>query len=118
FTTITPASHKRVNARAPAGAVTLQDIFGWSRAFAEAELPASLLINLAEAGALERSDGQLRSAVRFSTLGDQLFAHSAFPTEQGDAVFFGPDTYRFARALSQSIAILNTRPSMRILDVG
>jgi release factor glutamine methyltransferase len=118
FTTITPASHKRVNARPTARAVTLQDIFGWSRPFAEADLPASLLIDLAEAGALDRSDGQLRSTVRFSTLGDQLFAHSAFPTEQGDAVFFGPDTYRFARALGHSIATLQPRSSMRILDVG
>ena len=118
FTTITPASHKRVNARPTARAVTLQDIFGWSRPFAEADLPASLLINLAEAGALDRSDGQLRSTVRFSTLGDQLFAHSAFPTEQGDAVFLGPDTYRFARALGHSIATLQPRSSMRILDIG
>src|SRR5438270_4785453 len=118
FTTITPASHKRINARPVARAVTLQDIFGWSRPFVEADLPASLLITLSEAEALDASEGRLRSKVRFSTLGDQLFAHSAFPTEQGDAVFFGPDTYRFARILDQSIATLKPRASMRILDVG
>ena len=118
FTTITPASHGRVNARLPARAITLVDIFGWSRPFAEADLPAALLVDLAEAGALDRSDGRLRSTVRFSTLGDQLFAHSAFPTAQGDAVFFGPDTYRFARALRQLIATLQPRSSMRILDIG
>jgi methylase of polypeptide subunit release factors len=26
-----------------------------------------------------------------------LFLHSAYPTDEADAVFFGPDTYRFAR---------------------
>jgi len=118
FTTITPATHGRVNARLPARAVTLTDIFGWSRPFAEADLAAGLLVNLAEAGALDKWDGRLRSTVRFSTLGDQLFAHSAFPTAQGDAVFFGPDTYRFARTLRQLIATLQPRSSMRILDLG
>jgi methylase of polypeptide subunit release factors len=114
FTTITPLSHARVNARAPQGAATLADIFGWSRAFDERDFPAAML---AEAGALEMAGAQLRSAVRFSTLDEQIFVHSAFPTEQGDAVFFGPDTYRFARVIRQSLATWERRPA-RIIDIG
>jgi SAM-dependent methyltransferase len=118
FTTITPASHKRVVSRPCAGPATLRDIFGWSRPFNEGDLPERLLACLVESHALHRSDGMLRSAVRFSTLGDEIFAHSSFPTEQCDAIFFGPDTYRFVRALRPSVAKLSPRPGMRILDVG
>lgn len=118
FTTITPASHERVHQRAAKQSVTLRDIFGWSRPFAEADLHPRLLLLLGEAGALERSGGRLRSAVRFSTLGAQIFVHSAFPTEQGDAVFFGPDTYRFARALTHWISSFQPRVRARVLDIG
>src|SRR5438067_9045088 len=43
--------------------------------------------------------GRCRSLVRISSMGSMLFVHSGFPTEAPDAVFFGPDTYRFCRAL-------------------
>jgi SAM-dependent methyltransferase len=56
--------------------------------------------------------------VRFSTLGDQIFVHSAFPTEQADAVFFGPTPIASPAPVRHSIATLTTRPAMRILDVG
>jgi methylase of polypeptide subunit release factors len=119
FTTITPASHHRVAARKPArSAASLEDVFGWSRSFEKGDLPDNVLRLLGDANALDTSGSHLRSKVRFSTLGDHLFVHSAFPTEQGDAVFFGPDTYRFARALRHSIDSLATRPGMRILDIG
>ena len=119
FTTITPASHHRVAARKhPRSAPSLEDVFGWSRSFQERDLPQDILTLLSDAQALDSSGSELRSTVRFSTLDAQLFVHSAFPTEQGDAVFFGPDTYRFARALRESIPSLATRPGMRILDIG
>jgi methylase of polypeptide subunit release factors len=118
FTTITPASHNVVRARPPKRPPTLRDIFGWSLPFTAADLPGSLLTRLGTAGALADGIGGLRSAVRFSTLGEQIFVHSAFPTAQADAVFFGPDTYRFARALRHSIATWVPRPVIRILDVG
>jgi methylase of polypeptide subunit release factors len=119
FTTITPASHHRVAARTPVRSTrSLEDVFGWSRSFEKGDLPSNILGLLSEADALDTSGPHLRSKVRFSTLGDQFFVHSAFPTEQGDAVFFGPDTYRFARALRHSIASLAPRPGMRILDIG
>jgi release factor glutamine methyltransferase len=118
FTTITPASHHLVNARAGKPRAQLSDIFGWNRPFQSGDLAADLLEHLSAAGALETTDQQLRSAVRFSTLGHQLLAHSSFPTEQGDAVFFGPDTYRFARMIRQSLAEKALKPGARILDIG
>jgi methylase of polypeptide subunit release factors len=46
--------------------------------------------------------------------------HSAYPTKQDDAVFFGPDTYRFARFIQQGLATryLPVGLPIRILDVG
>ena len=94
FVTPTPETHRRVLARG-GEARTLRDVFGWSRSFAPGFLPPGLEALLDEAAALERHGDRLRSAVRFSSLGPLLFAHSAYPTTDADAVFFGPDTYRF-----------------------
>jgi release factor glutamine methyltransferase len=118
FTTITPTSHQRINARAAKPRPRLEDIFGWNRPFQRGDLPADLLEHLSAAGALETTNRALRSAVRFSTLGNQLFAHSSFPTERGDAVFFGPDTYRFARMIRHSLAEKALKPGARIIDIG
>ena len=54
-----------------------------------------------------------RANVRFSSVGELLFAHSAFPTTETDAVFFGPDSLRFVRAI-QRLAPL----AKRVVDVG
>ena len=118
FTTITPASHHRVAARRMQRSVSLEDVFGWSRPFLRADVPEDIARLMDEAVVLESSGAQLRSMVRFSTLGGQLFVHSAFPTEEANAVFFGPDTYRFARALGHSLPALPTRASMRMIDIG
>ena len=115
FITVTPSTHRRVNAR-PDSAVArdLGGVFGWSRPFHPSLLTPSLLELLAGAGALvELPDGLRRSAVRFSSLGDELYVHSAFPTESADAVFFGPDTYRFVAALRR-----RARPAGRAVDLG
>jgi release factor glutamine methyltransferase len=40
---------------------------------------------------------------RFSTLNNLLLAHSPYPTTDADAVFFGPDTYRFCKLISDTI---------------
>jgi release factor glutamine methyltransferase len=118
FTTITPASHRRVVSRASHSHPTLRDVFGWSLPFDESDLPDSLWLSLQQSGVVEASGDKVRSGVRFSSLGDQLYAHSAFPTEQADAVFFGPDTYRFARAIRHNLRALAPRSGMRVLDVG
>ncbi|MFL6947701.1 MAG: hypothetical protein ACJ8FU_05830, partial [Xanthobacteraceae bacterium] len=104
FTTITPAAHQRVNSRSgnEIGS-SLEAVFGWSRPFQRSSLPAAIIELLQDAAELETCDGLLRSKVRFSTLGVQLFVQSAFPTDQPDAVFFGPDTYRFVRGLRHAL---------------
>jgi len=95
FVTPTPETHRRVLARG-GEARTLRDVFGWSRPFARGALPQRLFDLLQAAGAVESAGPLLRSRVRFSSLGPLLLAHSAYPTTAADAVFLGPDTYRFA----------------------
>jgi len=112
FTAITPESHRRVNARADE-ARSVRDIFGWSRPFAQALLPEHIVAALRRADMIRSRDGQMVSGVRFATLGDQIFVHSAYPTVEDAAVFFGPDTYRFARFVASRIG------SARLLvDIG
>ncbi len=115
FTTVTPETHRRViERRGDSPGTTLADVFGWSCLFDPAVLPPPMLTLLDRAGMLRAERGLLRSRVRYSTLGDQLFIHSAYPTSGADAVFFGPDTYRFVRALRPLI-----RPgTRRIIDIG
>jgi methylase of polypeptide subunit release factors len=106
FTTVSPATHARVVARPMQGPPTLRDIFGWSRPFREEHLDTGLLRLLEDADALRSGPDGLRSAYRVSSLGDDLFLHSAFPTDAPDSVFFGPDTYRFARFIRERLPSL------------
>lgn len=107
FVAVTPATHARVVARPLSRPPTLRDIFGWSRAFAESDVDQELLTLLEAADALEGEGGKLKSRFRVASLGDDLFLHSAFPTDTTDSVFFGPDTYRFARFLEQQLPRLD-----------
>ena len=119
FTTVTPATHTRVNARREGReALSLRDVFGWSRPFAAGLLSAQALGWMREGGLLEELGESLRSKVRFSTLHSQLYAHSAFPTTQADAVFFGPDTCRFTALIEAELARQPLQPGARILDIG
>ena len=118
FTTVTPLSHRRVLARSSIAEPTLRDIFGWSRPFKAHQLPRAIFDTLSAAEALDQADGDLRSSVRFSSLGEQLFVHSAFPTERNDSVFFGPDTYRFAREICQLMPSIREETGLRIVDIG
>ena len=118
FTTVTPATHARVNRRpGNATARNLRDVFGWSRPFAPGVLPAGMLDLLHAAGAAERRGGLWCSRVRFSSYDGELFVHSAFPTDRDDSVFFGPDTYRMADA---AVAHVTGRaePVTRAVDIG
>jgi methylase of polypeptide subunit release factors len=103
FTTPTPETHRRVVARKGGAARDLRDVFGWSLPFEEALLPPRLLALLAESGALLHEGVQRRSGVRYSSLGGGLFVHSAHPTREADAVFFGPDTYRYCALLESRV---------------
>jgi release factor glutamine methyltransferase len=120
FTTITPLSHQRVNSRRHDDASPLERVFGWSRSFHLTELPSHIVALLDESGELVSDEnGALRSAVRFSTLGEQIFVHSAFPTNASDSVFFGPDTYRFARALRCALPTPSeSTTSYTVIDIG
>ena len=113
FVTPTPLTHERVNRRSGnAWADGMRDVFGWSRPFDEGVLPPSIVSLMIEAGIM----GEQRSKLRVSTLDGRLFFHSAFPTRERDAVFFGPDSYRFAGVLLAHLAV--TEPIRRAVDIG
>lgn len=117
FTTVTPATHARINARpANAWARSAEDVFGWSRPFRQGVLTPALFEAMRDADVLKpHGDGWL-ARVRASTLHGRLFLHSAYPTTESDAVFFGPDTYRFADAIARTLAgDLRVR---RAVDIG
>jgi SAM-dependent methyltransferase len=120
FVTPTPATHQRVNGRATnVVSRSLADVFGWSRPFSRSLLPVTLFENLADGGIVVPCSECWASRVRVSTLADDLFLHSAFPTNGADAVFFGPDTYRFARAIRHHLKINPPHRSIRrALDIG
>ena len=129
FTTITPASHATIMKRrvaedtpvAPTSA-PLQDVFGRNLPFHVSAVEPTLLADLAAAEAIQEvvsKPGMMRSRVRFSTIGSQIFCHSAFPTIGTGAVFFGPDTYRFVRSIGQ----MSPWPdggnwTLRVADIG
>ncbi|WP_406822123.1 methyltransferase [Pseudomonas sp. KnCO4] len=104
FTCVTPATHARVNARPGAErARTLRDVFGWSRPFPPSLVSADELDQLRQAQVLATRGEWLVSTVRWATLEDLLLVHSAYPTEASDAVFFGPDSYRFAQVIHEHL---------------
>lgn len=117
FVTVSPETHRRVDARAAAAgqaeARSLRDVFGWSRPFDAALLPPTVVSLARRAGVLVEDGALLRSRVRFSTLRGELFVHSAYPTLSPDAVFFGPDTYRFCDLIAAEAA-----SARRVVDVG
>lgn len=105
FVTVNQSTHWTVLGRPEkARGRSLRDLFGWNTPFAEGEVPAEAVRLLDQAGALERqADGLCKSRIRVASVGDQLFAHSAFPTDQEDSVFLGPDTYRFANLIEAEL---------------
>jgi methylase of polypeptide subunit release factors len=118
FTTITPASHARVNARTGnEQAHDLRGVFGWSRPFLATAIDPAIVTLMRRAGVLDESGPLLRSQVRASTLGERCYFHSAFPTTDDDAVFFGPDTYRFVAAIEREMRKLAAPPA-RVVDIG
>lgn len=115
FVTPTPATHARVLARRTGGARDLRDILGWSLPFTSDVAPAWLIQALEANDLLERCAEGLKSRVRVSRLRGGLFLHSAYPTDQSDSVFLGPDSYRFADFLARELDFV---PKGAILDVG
>jgi SAM-dependent methyltransferase len=93
----------------------LRDVLGWSLPFAPGDLPDDVEA-LLRAGDVLRSDGELlRPTVRVSAVDGRLHLHSSRESE-ADAVFLGPDSYRFVRLLRET---LDRRPGFaRALDIG
>ena len=119
FVTVTPATHRRILARrGNAPARSLRDVFGWSLPFAPEVIPPDLVDALAAAGLLLGEAPQLRSVVRVSTVRGRNYLHSRFPTEAEDAVFLGPDSYRFANLIADELARVPLAPGSRIVDIG
>ncbi len=127
FTTPTPLTHQRALEQRDGAGVTLRDIFGWSLPFAPNSVSPVLLDSMNQANVLQSCRSLLRSAVRIATLDEDAFVHSAYPTTQDAAVFFGPDTYRFARFIRHALQTADwdistnaegENAGLRILDVG
>lgn len=119
FACPTPASHARVLERSPEReATSLVDVFGWNLPFVSDTVPAAVIKWLNEAGALAHMGSRLRSRVRFSTIGPRLFVHSSYPTLDADAVFFGPDTFRFSRLVEEVLRESWPHPVRTLVDIG
>lgn len=118
FVTPTPETHRRVwNRGSKAVGRDLRDIFGWNLPFSASALPHRLWQQLEIADMIgDLGEGLCRSLVRVSTVEGRLFLHSAYPTVERDAVFLGPDSYRFARFLKIEI---QPDPGIRhLVDIG
>jgi SAM-dependent methyltransferase len=113
FVTVTPETHRRVLMNAPTAARDLADVFGWNLPFRLEDLPREVADTLMQGGVATPHGNRFKSLVRFSTLQGRLFAHSAYPTTSVDAVFFGPDTYRFCRAIRATALTGGT-----VVDIG
>ena len=119
FITPTPATHARVVARPEKyEARSVEDVLGWSLPFRGGVLPTNLETCLADAGMLAGGPTSRRSLVRVSWLADNLYLHSAYPTDDENAVFFGPDSYRFAALVEQEIVRDPPPSAARIVDIG
>lgn len=118
FTTISPASHEKVNNRLENSlANDLIDIFGWNRPFKRESVDVKLF-ELMQAANIAIKVGECwKSKLRVSSIDGLLFLHSAYPTLENDAVFFGPDSYRFANVIHQYFAT-NQQPIHRAVDIG
>jgi methylase of polypeptide subunit release factors len=117
FVTPTPETHRRFLAREPGRRASgLRDIFGWSLPFAREAIPERLFELLSGASMVEEEAGLFRSRIRVSSLEGRLFLHSAYPTDRQDAVFFGPDSYRFVRFVLDELGrVADVR---RLVDIG
>jgi methylase of polypeptide subunit release factors len=126
FITVTPRTHEYFLAKTHSQGKNLRDIFGWNLPFSDDALCPMLKRIMQDCNILEPCGDLLRSKLRISSLGNDLYLHSAFPAKEQNAVFFGPDTYRFARFIRHSLERVehvfsehkNVHKPLRILDIG
>ncbi len=116
FVPPTPATQRRQMARAGRQrAGNLIDILGWSLPAQSGTIDVALEHALIEAGVLaETEDNLLKPLLRASRVEGILFWHSPYPTREKEAVFLGPDSYRFAQFI---LARMPENPRT-ILDYG
>lgn len=120
FVTPTPATHERVVSRqSRAESRSIEDVLGWSRPF-RPDLIEDEVLDLLHAGNVIHpvDKGLLQSAIRVSSLHGMLFIHSAFPTDFEHAVFFGPDSYRFADLIAAELTACPLPEPGLIVDIG
>jgi hypothetical protein len=117
FVATNRSSHSVVRQRRDAEARhLLRDAFGWLRPFRAGILPGELEAALLSDGLISQGRNDwLVSRIRVSSVGDLLFAHSP-PGANRSAVFLGPDSYRYARFLRQTLA--GSPAAGRALDIG
>lgn len=128
FVTVTPLTHQRFLSRHSTSTAqsfcpeSLRDIFGWNKPFGKKLLSPDLFELLKRSSALDVLEEDLfRSQIRFSSVDDSIFLHSGYPTDAGESVFFGPDTYRYIRFVQEALLRINTRDRakrLRIVDLG
>jgi SAM-dependent methyltransferase len=117
FVTVTPETHRRVIERS-AGRVAndLRDVFGWNLPFEGGLLPPPIQAALERSGMVSSEGSRLRSRIRVASMDDRLFLHSAYPTDEADSVFFGPDSYRYVRFLAAELPRIGSVG--RVVDIG
>jgi methylase of polypeptide subunit release factors len=118
FVTPTPTTHAIVLARGGSSDNELTDILGWNRLFARGSIDPLVENLLRAADMIETGAAGCRSLVRVSTLDGQRFLHSGYPTLDQDAVFFGPDSYRFADLIQRELGPMNLAEGALIVDIG
>lgn len=120
FVTPTPTTHARVVARSDyREAADLRGVFGWSLPFRPETIEPEILTALTLANGMAPSGaGLFKSSYRVSSLGPTLIVHSAYPTDAEDAVFFGPDSYRFAAFVERELAAAPVPERAHLVDLG
>jgi methylase of polypeptide subunit release factors len=116
FVSPTPSTHALVRKRRMAeDAHALRDVFGWNRPFRAEQLAPELFDLMHQADMLEAEEDAWTSRLRASRLDGRLYWHSAVSTQK-DAVFLGPDSYRYVRFIDDILA--DGRPVGRAVDIG
>lgn len=118
FVTVTPQTHQYYRKRhRDRLASNLRDVFGWCLPFEQSLFDDELWKLLQQADAIEYTGSGMHAKIRWASLGETLFVHSSYPTNAQDTVFFGPDTYRFARAIDEHLR--SSRDDIRtVVDIG
>lgn len=115
FVAPTPSVSRRARELRLSAGTPLRAIFGWSQVFCRPDLDPAVFELAMSANVLEAVGDGFRSKVRVSRVGGALYLHSAFPANGEDAVFLGPDSYRFVRFIAQ---VTNGRTVKSIAEVG